>query len=118
MRFIVDECTGPTVLNWLAEQGHDVCSVSLHSPGWMDTQVLDKANEEKRIIITNDRDFGELIFKFQRAHEGVIFLRLSDETIANKIAVLKRLFRLHTSVIDHKSYITVTEELVRVKRSS
>lgn len=117
MRFIVDECTGPTVSMWLAEQGHDVYSVSLHSPGWKDNQVLALANEEKRIIITNDRDFGELIYKFKHTHEGVVFMRLSDETINNKIAVLKRLFDSYASSINHESYITVTEESVRIKRS-
>ncbi len=116
MRFIVDECTGPSVSVWLTEQGHDVYSVSLNSPGWKDVQVLAKANEERRIIITNDRDFGELIYKFKQAHEGVIFLRLSDETVSNKIAVLQRLFGSYASSISHESYITVTEESVRINR--
>ena len=117
MRFIVDECTGPTVSIWLAEQGYDVYSVSLRSPGWKDVQILAKANEEKRIIITNDRDFGELIYKFHQVHKGVIFLRLGDETVANKIAVLQRLFNLYSSSITNEAYITVTEESVRIKRS-
>lgn len=118
MRFIVDECTGPSVSIWLAEQGHDVYSVSLRSPGWKDVQVLVKANEEKGIIVTNDRDFGELIYKFQQVYEGVIFMRVGDETITNKIAVLQRLFTLYASSINHESYITVTEESVRIKRSA
>ncbi len=74
MRFVVDECTGPAVAVWLVEQGHDVYAVSLSSPGWKDTDVLAKAVAERRIVITNDRDFGELIFKNRLPHEGVIYL--------------------------------------------
>lgn len=103
---------------WLSsEQGHDVYSVSLSSPGWKDKQVLAKANEEQRIVITNDRDFGELIYKFQQTHQGIIFMRLSNETVANKIAVLQRLLATYASLINHETYITVTEDSVRIKHT-
>lgn len=63
MKFIVDECTSPSVARYLISLGFDVYSLSDTSPGWKDEQVLQKANEESRILITNDKDFGELIFR-------------------------------------------------------
>lgn len=79
MRFLVDECTGPTVAKWLTKLGHDVYSVYDESPGMSDEDILGKALAEGRILITNDKDFGEMIFRERREHKGVVFLRLEDE---------------------------------------
>jgi len=73
MRFLVDECTGPKVAQWLVENGHDVYSVADQSPGWTDKEVLNKAITENRILLTNDKDFGFLIFRERLLHMGVIF---------------------------------------------
>ena len=59
MRFLVDECTGPTVARWLEERGHDVFSVYDDASGIEDAEVLRRAHEEERILITSDKDFGE-----------------------------------------------------------
>jgi predicted nuclease of predicted toxin-antitoxin system len=83
MKFIVDECTGPTVAKWLAIEGHDVISISPDRKGISDKEILKIAVSEERILITNDKDFGELIFKNNHSHCGVILLRLSDETATN-----------------------------------
>ena len=49
MRFIVDECTGPAVANWLRAQGHDVLSVYEQMRGSGDDTVIQKAYAEHRI---------------------------------------------------------------------
>ena len=70
MRFLVDECTGPAVAQWLREQGHDVFSVFDDARGMADDDVIDKAALENRILITNDKDFGEKVYRDQREHHG------------------------------------------------
>lgn len=99
MKFLVDECTGQKVANWLSSLGYDLFSVPSQGQGMKDLQILEKANLENRIIITNDKDFGELIFKNSHIHKGVIFLRLNNETSANKISVLKNLFDSHLQLM-------------------
>ena len=59
MRFLVDECTGPTVARWLRDQNHDVFSVYEQQRGMDDDEVLSKVHVEDRILVTNDKDFGE-----------------------------------------------------------
>ena len=59
MRFLVDECTGPVVARWLSSRSHDVFSVFDDARGMTDDEVLAKAIAEQRILITNDKDFGE-----------------------------------------------------------
>ena len=88
MRFLVDECTGPAVTRWLSAQGHDVISIFHTDRGAHDAAILTRALAEDRIVVTNDKDFGEIIFREGLAHRGVILLRLADERAAAKIQVL------------------------------
>ena len=113
MRFLVDECTGPAVAQWLRQQNHDVISVFDEIRGADDKEVIQKANEQNRILITNDKDFGELVFREKKPHKGVILLRLEDERTAKKIAVLKNLLeKYENSLSGH--FIVVTETTVRI----
>ena len=113
MRFLVDECTGPAVAQWLRERGHDVFSVFQSTPGIGDFDVLRLAVAESRILVTNDKDFGEAIFRDRQPHRGVVLLRLEDETSASKIAVLERLLATGGDAIANQ-FVVVTETRVRI----
>jgi len=113
MRFLVDECTGPAVARWLIEQHHDVISVFDEIRGEDDEEVIRIANEENRILITNDKDFGELVFRKKNQHKGVILLRLEDERGANKIAVLKKVLEKYENSLPGHFFV-VTETTVRI----
>jgi predicted nuclease of predicted toxin-antitoxin system len=84
MRFLVDECTGPAVARWLRDQSHDVFSVYEAARGMTDDDVLDKAYSESWILITNDKDFGEKVYRERKPHHGIIFLRLQDERAGSR----------------------------------
>ena len=62
MRFLVDESTGKRLHALLKEAGHDSIFVGDIMSGSHDEAVLAKAEREKRILITDDKDFGELVF--------------------------------------------------------
>lgn len=113
MRFMVDENVGPSVADWLAEQPHDVSSVYKDYRGESDTFVLEKAKLEQRILITNDKDFGEMVFREKRPHAGVIFLRLGDEQPSSKIVALQRLLERYPDQIA-ENFVVVTETTVRI----
>ena len=115
MRFLVDECTGPAVAEWLRSLHHDVFSVYDEARGLDDESVIKKANFGNYILVTNDKDFGELIFRMKRPHKGVILLRLKDERNKNKIAVLRRVLELYPDKLAN-NFITVTEKTVRIVR--
>lgn len=112
MRFIVDECTGPTVATWLSKQGHDVFSVYSEAQGVDDEIILQKAFKENRIIITNDKDFGEKVYKEKRPHKGVILLRLEDERPKNKILILERVFKKYRTELTD-CFVVITETKIR-----
>lgn len=115
MRFLVDECTGPAVAQWLREQHHDVFSVYEQARGMDDNEIVQKAFEENRVLITNDKDFGEKIYREQWSHRGIVLLRLDDERAVVKIDVLRRLLEWHAQrLADH--FVVVTETRVRFAR--
>ena len=113
MRFLVDECTGPAVAKWLRSSHHDVFSVYDEVRGLDDESIIEKANRENYILITNDKDFGELVFRMRKAHKGVILLRLEDERSENKIAVLSQVLGSHSDKLVN-NFIIVTEKTVRI----
>jgi predicted nuclease of predicted toxin-antitoxin system len=113
MRFLVDESTGPSVSKWLKEQVHDVFCVYQDVRGISDDQVIFKAFTEERILITNDKDFGEKIFRYRESHKGVILLRLDDECSSNKIALLRKLIGEYPDRLNNH-FIVVTETQIRI----
>lgn len=114
MRFIVDECTGVRVADWLRKEGYQVFSVYEQARGITDDAILGKAFEENWILVTNDKDFGEKVYRDRSPHRGIILLRLQDERFFNKIDVLKRLFSLYPERIPN-NFVVVTETQVRFR---
>jgi predicted nuclease of predicted toxin-antitoxin system len=80
--------------------------------GDSDEVLLQRAIAEERILITNDRDFGELIYHNGCDHRGVIFLRLNDERAANKIHAIQNLLAQHAGQLAG-SFVVVTETQIR-----
>ncbi len=115
MRFIVDECTGPAVAKWLQQQGHEVFSVYDHARGIDDDEIVERAYSENWILITNDKDFGEKIFRDNKSHKGVILLRLEDERVASKIVSVKQLLENHSEQLEN-NFIVATESRVRIAK--
>ncbi len=112
MRFLVDECTGPNAAAWLREQDYEVFSAHEQSRGAADDVLIGKAFAENWILITNDKDFGEKVYRERRPHHGVIFLRLEDERAANKIFVLEQLLAQYADQIPDR-FVVVTDKRVR-----
>ena len=112
MRFLVDECTGPAVARWLRDRSHEVFSVYEEARGMGDDEILDKAYSEDWIVITNDKDFGEKVYRDKRPHHGVVFLRLQDERSASKIDAIEKLLDGYEDRLAD-AFVVVTETQVR-----
>jgi hypothetical protein len=75
--------------------------------------VLALAHRHQRILVTDDRDFGELVFRGGRPHAGVIYLRLGIADLALRIDRLGYVLVNHASQLDR--FLVVTREAVRVR---
>jgi predicted nuclease of predicted toxin-antitoxin system len=115
MRFLVDESTGPMVAQWLQNQGHEVFSVYNEARGIGDEEIIQKAYDENWILITNDKDFGEKVYRERFQHRGVILLRLKDERSVVKIETLRRLIEQYSENLSD-SFVVAREKRVRFAR--
>ncbi|MBF0537542.1 MAG: DUF5615 family PIN-like protein [Nitrospirae bacterium] len=91
MRFIVDVGVGKKVEEYLQTEGFYVKSVREINPCLSDIEILKIAVSEGLMLITMDKDFGELVYNTGKAHEGVLILRLDGANGAEKVEVLKEI---------------------------
>src|SRR5690349_9809859 len=85
MRFLLDESADYPLAGFLISLGHDITAVAHDYPfALKDIEVLAIATAERRILITNDKDFGELISRRRLPHAGVIPFRLMNEDLEAK----------------------------------
>lgn len=116
MKFLLDESADFPLRKHLTDLGHDVKAIAYDYPEALkDTEVLVVAQQEERILITNDTDFGELIFRRRLSHAGVILFRLGSESVSAKIRWLDYVLERHAEQLDQ--FIVITERGVRVRRT-
>ncbi len=114
MKFLVDESSDARLAAYLKGLGHDATTVARdYGSSLADSDVLAIARREQRVLITNDRDFGELVFRLEQAHSGVIFLRLNTTSLAAKIERLNHILSHYSDRLDR--FLVVTERTVRVR---
>ena len=114
LRFLVDGSTGIKVSLFLTSQGFDSISATEKFLGFEDLDLLKIAEAEKRIIVTNDKDFGDLIFYQKLNSFGVILLRLKNESSINKIRLIDALLINYPDKI-MGNFIVITEDTVRIR---
>ncbi len=114
MRFLVDEFVSRDVTEYLRGSGHDVLAIVEAMPGADDEDILARAVEEKRIVITNDKDFGELVFRSGQAHYGVLLLRLKDESASNQVRILSAIMSQYSDHITGQ-FASVREDRLRIR---
>ena len=92
MRFLANENFPLLSVRLLRKAGHDITSITEDSPGIEDTEVLTRAADEKRVIVTFDRDYGELIYRLRRpSPQGIIYLRFRPYTPEEPAILLLKL---------------------------
>jgi predicted nuclease of predicted toxin-antitoxin system len=92
-----------------------VFSVYDEARGIDDDEVIKRAFAENRVLVTNDKDFGEKVYRERLPHRGAILLRLADERSVTKIDVLQRLLSAYADHIPGQ-FVVVTETKIRFAR--
>lgn len=114
MRIVANENVAGTVIRELRRRGHDVLSVKESMRSEADEAVMTRAKDEKRLLVTHDKDFGELAFRWGLpADSGVILLRLTG---ANPDQDNRRAIYVIESRADWAGYFAVvTHDRVRLR---
>lgn len=113
MKFLLDSCISGFAVKDLRNAGLDVLWVpeSGKDPG--DEDIIKKAFEEGFVLVTADKDFGELIFVYKRPHPAII--RLVDISARNQGKSLLRLIETHRLDIEKQALITLDKYRVRIR---
>ena len=116
MRFLIDESADGRVAPFLRGLGHDATTLAGdHEPGLPDPEVLAIAWREQRILITDDSDFGELVFHHHHPHSGVLYFRLDTTALAVRTDRLNYVLAHHAN--DLSEFFVITRERVRMRLS-
>ena len=115
MRFLVDRCAGRRLAEWLGNNGHDVVEAQTLGPDPGDRVLLEIAEAENRVLVTLDKDFGELIYLRRLPHAGLI--RLPDVRVARRIEIVKQLINNHRGALEDRAIVTIQGGRVRISRS-
>ncbi|MBK9339023.1 MAG: DUF5615 family PIN-like protein [Lewinellaceae bacterium] len=85
MKFAVDEGVDARIVLYLRSQEHDVWYYAEEERGAADVDILKKAVENECVLVTRDKDFGELAYRDLMVHAGILLLRL--EKLPSKLRV-------------------------------
>ncbi len=97
----------------LLNAGHDVVSALDRDPRATDEDILALALEEDRVLVTEDKDFGELVFVRRLPHPCII--RFVDMPIAEKVAAMRELIDRYADAMQERALIVVTQHRIRVR---
>ena len=115
MRLLADESVDRPVTVRLRADGHEVASIAEDSPGVNDREVLARAVRANALLITADKDFGELVYRDRRPHCGVLLPRLSGLDEATKCDMVSWALRLRGGELE-AAFSVLTEESLRIRR--
>ncbi len=114
MTFVADEGVDSAVVEKLRDENHKVLYVVEMSPGITDDEVLDRANAEQALLLTADKDFGELVFRLGRIHRGVVLLRLYGLSPELKAKIVSETVQAHGADMTN-AFTVVSHSSVRIR---
>jgi predicted nuclease of predicted toxin-antitoxin system len=117
LRFFVDAGVGRSVEQSLHEEGHDVKAVRDVDPCMKDEEIIRMAAWEKRIVITMDKDFGELVYHSSMRHCGVLLLRMEDAAAAKKVQIVQHILANYGDQLTD-SFCVFQNNKLRIKKIS
>ena len=109
MRLLLDANISIRLITPLRALGHDVISMLENNPNASDQEVLAKAYKERRLLITYDKDFGELVIKQEQKHYGVILLRPHETSYLTQQKILEKFLQDHSEK-EIQAYLWVVDE--------
>ncbi len=95
MNLLADESVARPIVERLRADGHTVGSIGEFARGDPDTQVLVHSVSEACPLLTEDKDFGELVCRFEAEHRGVVLIRIGKLSRAARLELISRVVRDH-----------------------
>ncbi|MDB5175088.1 MAG: hypothetical protein JWM97_1638 [Phycisphaerales bacterium] len=112
MKLLVDAHISRQITAILEGFGHDVLRAASFPPRTSDEAILRRAALEDRIVMTSDKDFGELVFRLRQRSAGVILLRIDSKTEVERASVVEKSWpQIEAAAPGH--FVVVTNRVLR-----
>ncbi|VAX15820.1 hypothetical protein MNBD_NITROSPINAE03-549 [hydrothermal vent metagenome] len=115
MIILADENIEWQIIERLRNAGHKVISISEEHAGIVDGAVLEIANNEKALLLTADRDFGELVYRQKQVSSGVLLVRLAGLPNPEKAELILSVITTHEKELS-QAFTVVTPKMIRVRK--
>lgn len=112
MKFLADVNIEKSIVDELRGLGYDIIWVAEENPQLDDLSIFKISQKENRILLTNDKDFGEIVFRQKLISSGIILFRFKGQYTKDKIKVLRELFISHHDRISGH-FVVLTKERFR-----
>ena len=108
LRFLADVNIENEIISGLRTDGHDVVWILERNKYLTDEEILNMARDENRIVLTNDKDFGEIVYRLKLISNGIVLFRVKDQNENVKLELIRK-------AVDYKNenlskYFTVLTE--------
>ena len=114
MKFLTDENIATSVYKFLLEEGFDVKDVKVENlQGSSDKEILELANKERRIIITHDKDFANVLNQKSK-HKGVILLRFKIQLPKTVISTLTKILKAKITEKFENNVTIISEDQIKI----
>ena len=114
MNIMADECVDRQIVEILREEGHDVLYIAEIDPSISDDIVFERANQQNALLLTADKDFGELVFRQNKILNGVLFFRLAGLSQLAKAKIISSVVQEHSDKL-YQSFTVVSPGIVRIR---
>lgn len=117
MNFLADENVDRQIVGRLRQDGHLVWYVAEMEPGISDDVVLDLAGREEALLLTADKDFGELVFRQHRLAPGIVLIRLAGLSPTRKAELVASAINRHSTEL-LRAFAVMTPGGIRIRRQN
>ncbi len=116
MKLVADESVDFSIIRNLREKGFEVISILENYSGFSDVEVLRIAVKNSSLLITEDKDFGELTYRLKHKHCGVLLIRLNDLPRQDRIILAVETIVSYFEKIENR-FAVLNKQGLRIKHS-
>ena len=112
---VADESVDFYIVKTLRSRGYEVYSIQESNSGISDVEVLKIATQLNALLLTDDKDFGEIVFKQKHPHAGIFLIRFEAKTRIEKLFEITQAFEKHFSDFPG-SFTVISDKQIRIKK--
>lgn len=114
MKWVADENIDRQIVDALRAEGHEINYISESAPGAADEDILEAASSKGALLLTADKDFGELVYRQGHASAGVVLIRLAGVPPRQKAVLVVTAVREHADEM-RESFTVITVNAIRIR---